>query len=218
MTSSPQLSNAGGVIEPRTPFARLCQASILLGKVIRHHYSPLQPEMHQFQHASELYLEASELARILTNEAEASHDYLLHAPGLAVCLSAIATLCDPYACTGNRPAQSNSPEEAAMIIQGIEGLKSVSSNTKDFAARIIECTSHSLDIDRVSPFIMDALYASAANFAWIVRESGDETSQIGLESIRGCLRRLASRYRAAEQYLRILEAQEFTYAVGSASS
>lgn len=218
MSTGPQATSSMGVMEPRTPFARLCQASVLLGKVIRHHYAPLIPEMHQFQHASELYLEASQLARVLTNEAESSHDYLLHAPGLAICLSALATLCDPYACTGNRPVQSNSAEEAAMIIQAIEGLKSVSANTKEFADRIIERTSHSLDIDRVSPFIMDALYASAANFAWIVRESGDETSQIGLESIRGCLRRLASRYRAADQYLRILEAQEFTYAVGSAGA
>jgi hypothetical protein len=65
---------------------------------------------------------------------------------------------------------------------------------------------------------MDSIYAAAANFAWLVRETGDENYQMALDSLRGCLRRFSSRWRNAGEYLRILEAKEFTYALGSASS
>jgi hypothetical protein len=133
---------------------------------------------------------------------------------MAICFSALCTLCDTYAC--HRPNASNSPEEATMQIQAIEGLKSVSASIKEFAEQIIARTQHSLDIDKISPFIMDALYAAAANFAWLVRESGAEDCQIALESIRHCLRRLGGRWRCAAEYLRILEAQEFTYAIAGA--
>jgi hypothetical protein len=105
-----------------------------------------------------------------------------------------------------------------MQIQAIEGLKTVSRSINDFAEQITASTPQPQDLDRVSPLIMDSLYAAAANYAWLVRESGDESSQMALESIRHCLRRLGARWRNAAEYLRILEAQEFTYAVGSAGS
>lgn len=105
-----------------------------------------------------------------------------------------------------------------MQVQAVEGLKTVSSSIKDFSEQIIARTPHSLDVDRLSPFIMDALYAAAANYAWLVRESGDEDCQAGLESMRHCLRRLGGRWRCASEMLRILEAQEFTYAIGGAGT
>jgi hypothetical protein len=30
------------------------------------------------------------------------------------------------------------------------------------------------DLDKISPIIIDALYSAAANYAWMVRESGDD--------------------------------------------
>lgn len=65
---------------------------------------------------------------------------------------------------------------------------------------------------------MDALYNAASTYAWSVRESGDESCQMALDSLRHCLRRLGARWRNAAEYLRILEAQEFTFAMGGASS
>jgi hypothetical protein len=182
-----------------------------MGKVLRHHLDQTTPETQLFLNASEMYLEISALARQLTQEAEASSDYLLHAAPMAICFSALCTLCDTYAC--HRAQQTHSSEEATMQIQAVEGLKSVSASIEEFAKQIIARTQHSLDIDKLSPFIMDALYAAAANFAWLVRESGAENCQIALESIRHCLRRLSGRWRCAAEYLRILEAQEFTYAI-----
>jgi len=47
-----------------------------------------------------------------------------------------------------------------------------------------------------------------------VRESGDEECQVALERIRHCLRRLGGRWKTALEFVRVLEAQEFTYAIG----
>jgi hypothetical protein len=214
MSTSPPFTTSSAISEQVDPFARLCQASHYLGKVLRHHLDLSTPETQLFLDASEIYLEISALARRITQEAESSSNYLVHAAPMAICFSALCTLCDTYAC--HRPNQSNSREEATMQVQAIEGLKSVSASVKEFAEQIISRTSHSLDVDKISPFIMDALYAAAANYAWLVRESGAEDCQIALESIRHCLRRLGGRWRCAAEYLRILEAQEFTYAIAGA--
>lgn len=214
MVNSPPLATSTAITENMDPFCRLCQASNYLGKVLRHHLDLNSSENQQFLNASELYLEISALARKITQEAESSSNYILHAAPMAICFSALCTLCDAYAC--HRPNHSNNAEEATMQLQAIEGLKSVSASAKEFAEQIITQTSHSLDIDRICPFIMDALYAAAANFAWLVRESGAEDCQLALESVRHCLRRLGGRWRCAAEYLRILEAQEFTYAIAGA--
>lgn len=218
MVPSPILGTSSTYAEPRSPFARLCQASILLGKVVRHHYMPLTPEIHQFHHASELYHEASELTRLLTRESEESSDYLLNTPALAICFSAISTLCDPYACVTHHTQNNNTPEESAMQVQAVEGIKSVSTSVKEMSVHVTERSQSALDIDRCSPFIFDALYAAAANFAWIARESGDPTSAESLEVIRQCLRQLGGRWKASSEYVRVLEAQGFTYAVGNVGS
>jgi hypothetical protein len=174
----------------------------------------MTPETELFKEASSLYLDLSELTRQLAKEASAAQDYMLLTAPMALCFSALCCLCDPYACHGLRP-QSNTQEESTMQIQAVEGLKTVSNSIKDFSEQISQRPTNSLEIDRVSLFIMDAIYAGAANFAWVVRESGDEESQNALDGIRHCLRRLSGRWRSVQEYLRVLEAQEFQYAVGS---
>lgn len=110
--------------------------------------------------------------------------------------------------------RSNSPEERAMITKAIEGLEHVAFAIKEFSRQIIDHTPHSLDIDRVSPLIMDTLYSAAADYAWRMAETTNETQarQEGLEVIRHCLQRLGSRFRNGAEFLRILEAQEFSLA------
>jgi hypothetical protein len=207
------------VSESVSPFTRLCQGSVMLGKVLRHHYAEDIPsETTRFGLASQLYIDCSILARKIDEEASESSEYLTLATPLALIYSTLAALCEPYTCPTKRAG--NSPpgvERAAMTVQALDGLKSVSNSSVEFADKLIKATPTQQDLDKVSPLIMDALYSAAANYAWLVRESGDQQYQAALDSIRHCLRRLGSRWRNAAEYLRILEAQEFTYAVGSAN-
>lgn len=167
-------------------------------------------------------MELSELARILVHEASDSQDYLSLASPMAITFSALAALCDPYACQSMRA--ENTPEGATMQIQAIEGIRSVSDSIRNFAQEISSLVlnnGHDPNHDprvmeRVSPLILDAFYSGASNFAWDVRESGNQSSEEGLGVIREALRGFTNRWRVAGEYLRVLEAQEFTYAVGHA--
>ena len=216
------------ISEPASTFARLCQAAHLTGRVLRHHRSKGTPEDELFREASSLYVELSDLARVLIDEASATQDYLSLVSPMAVTFSAIAALCDPYACQTMR-VENNTSEGATMQIQAIDGIRSVAESIRNFAQEITNLVSspspsnpshpshnslQSRELDKVSPLILDALYSGASNFAWDVRESGNASSEEGLGTIRECLRLFTSKWRCAGEYLRVLEAQEFTYAVG----
>jgi hypothetical protein len=217
MSHTLQRAVSSPVDDAVAPFPRLCQASVMLGKVLAHHHGEKIPsETARYNLASQLYLDVSILARKIVEEAAESNDYLSLAAPMALTFSALCILCDSYSCP--KACTPTSTEAAAMQVQAIDGLKTVSRSIVDFTEQINAATPLPHDLDRVSPMIMDALYSAAANYAWMVRESGDENSQMALESVRHCLRRLGTRWRNAAEYLRILEAQEFTYAVGSAGS
>ena len=216
MSTAPQALVGSPISDPVASFPRLCQATIMLGKVFSHNYGDDFPsETAQYEAATQLYSEASALAGKITEEAEADQDFFGHASALALTFSALCTLCDKY----SRPKGGKSPgnESSDMLVQAIEGLKTVSSSIVNFVNHIDVNTQTVQDLDRISPIIMDALYSAAANCAWMVRESGDEVYQNALDAIRICLRKLETRWRNAAEYARILEAQEFSYAVGSAS-
>ncbi|KAF8851607.1 hypothetical protein BDZ45DRAFT_631464 [Acephala macrosclerotiorum] len=206
--------------EPLAPFPRLCQAYILLGKVLAHNFGfklPLDKDQElqkpRFIEAAMLYEEISALARVLHDETNTATDYLSLAAPLALTYSAICALCDSYSCP--KGCTATTPEAAAMQGQALSGLKTVSGFIVEFSNRINANTPMPHDLDRVSPIIMDALYSGASNYAWLVREQGGEKYQEALDTIRYTLRRLGSRWRNAAEYLRLLDAREFTYAVGS---
>jgi hypothetical protein len=210
--------------EPAAPFPRLCQAAVLLGKICNHNYGEkLEPEAARFTRASELYSEVSALTGIISTEMAKSTDYLSLTAPLALTYSALCVLCGKYSFQSHSPLKSNhnttkSPEELAMQVKAVNGLKEVSGYIVRFAENISAATSTPHDLDRVNPIIMDSIYAAASHCAWMVRESGDESSQIALGTFRHVLGKLGSRWRNAAEYQRILEGREFMAAVEGAGS
>lgn len=211
MASQNPPSISSPMSDPLCPFARLCQASRLLGKVIRHHGQRDIQDTERFQQASDLYLELSDLARILVHQAAMPQEYLAFSTPMSVCFSALCALCDPYACHGSEDKPAT-PEQGKMQTQAVDGLKTVSSSIKEFSEHLVSQTMNNLDIERVSPFVMETLYTAGANFAWDVRESGNESAQESLDFMRQNLERFSDKWKSSQAYLRILEAQEFTYA------
>ena len=97
MSTAPQTLVGSPISEPVAPFPRLCQATIMLGKVFSHNYGDDFPsETAQYEAATQLYSEASALAGKITEEAEADQDFFGHASALALTFSALCTLCDKY--------------------------------------------------------------------------------------------------------------------------
>jgi hypothetical protein len=208
MTAARQALVGSPTSEPVTSFPRLCQAIIMMGKVFSHQYGDeFATEADQFKAASELYSEASALARKIQEEASTEQDFFGYASAIALAYSTLCILCEVYSCPkGN--CKSTGKESSEMQTQAIEGLKAVSGTIVNFVDHINTNTPLGQELDRTSPIIMDALYSAAANYAWMVRESGDEVYQNALDAIRICLRKLGTRWRNAAEYVRILEAQE----------
>jgi hypothetical protein len=201
-----------------SPFPRLCQASLMMGRVLTHHYGENSSvEKEHFSNASYLYSDICDLAHTLMDEAHNTGAELLSliAP-LGLTFSALCALCDKYSCP--KGCHPTTPEAAAMQAQAVDGLKTLSQSIVQLAGEINDAVLKPQDLDKISPIIMDALYAAAANYAWLVRESGAESSQVALDTIRYILRRLGTRWRNAAEYLRILEAKEFTWAMNNAGS
>ena len=199
---------------PFAPFPRLCQAYVLMGRAFFHHHGDQSSsESDHSRNASALYGDITALARKIADEAASSKDILSLAAPLALTFSTLCILYDPYSCSNGRT--TNDPEALAMQLKAVEGLKSVSATIVDFAGQLSTATPQPQDLDKLSPIVMDALYVSASNNALLVRESGNESNQAALESLRHTLRRFGTRWRNSAEYLRILEAQEFTYAVGT---
>lgn len=198
---------------PMAPFPRLCQVSIMLGKVLSHSShrwgGPKTVEPN-------LSADTSLLVQTIVDEANKSGDHLNLAAPLALAFSALCTLCDSY--SDPKGGVASAAEAAAMQAQSVEWRKSVSGMVLEFSDRINAATPLPHDLDRINPIIMAALYSAAANYGWFVREGGDETSQRASQSIRLSLRRFGTRWRNAAEYLRILEAQELTYTVGRVGS
>lgn len=183
----------------------------MIGKVMSHHYGPpIIAEDEKFQLASQLYIDISVLANKLSEEADTA-DFLSFSSPLALTFTALSTLCKRYSNPEKNCSKDGVPvSEAAITMksQAIDGIKTVSQSIVEFSQKLNNSTTTTQDFDRVSPIIMDALYAAAANYAWLVRESGEKSSQDALDSLRQCLRKLGSRWRIAAEHLRILEAQE----------
>lgn len=219
MSSSRQRLVSTPVSESVDPFPRLCQASLIMGRVLSHHYGEKIPSDNaKFGLANQLYGDISTLARKLQEEADITLDYLSLTPALSLTYNTLFVLCEEYSCPDKTGCNTVSAEKADMQNKAVDGLKTVASSVVDFAQRINAATQDPRDLDRLSPTIMDSIYAAAANFAWLVRETGDENHQMALDSLRHCLRRFGTRWKNASEYLRILEAKEFTYAVGSAAT
>lgn len=193
----------------------------MLGKVLRHRYNEkISSKTNGFTAASDLYVELSILERRILEEAASSSDYFTLAAPLSIILGALSQLCLIYSCPASNTEMDKAASKEAIEMQAraIDGHKAVTRSVSDLVDHIHNTTQSPQDLGKVSPIIMGAMYKAAANYAWMVRENGDENSQVALDAIRHCFRRLGSRWRNAAEYLRILEAQEFTYAVGSAGS
>ncbi|KAH8648029.1 hypothetical protein BGZ60DRAFT_391025 [Tricladium varicosporioides] len=200
--------------DPVGPFPRLCQASVMMGKVLIHNFDETEaPESEKFNTATRLYLEGSQLAKRLTDEFEVSGHHVSLAAPLALAFIALCALCDPYSCPQQFGNDRPSDEAQQMVKQAIDGLTTVSSSVHDFAKKLEGGPGQIEDLNRVSPIMMGCLYAAATNFAWFVREKGAREYQNALEDLRVALRKYSARWRNAAEYVRLLDGQEFSYAV-----
>ncbi|RMY02567.1 hypothetical protein D0867_10998 [Hortaea werneckii] len=210
-------------IEARTnvaPFARTCQAAHLLGRVSQHindHADPSDADFH-FQEADQLQRAASALLAIVQQEHSETESSLRHRhfSAMALCCSALLALYDVHSCIETEAIDSGGRDKGArMELQqiAIDGFKRVSAVTLDLAEEIQQ-TMATQGLDRISPFVMNALYQAAGTYAWYARENGSASHLGALQKIRDVMALLGPRWRVADDYLELLKDTEFEHGGG----
>ena len=197
MTANELLLVSSSPSAKAAPFARTCQASHLLGKVL-HHINDTDMELNfRFEQANQLNRTVRALANLLPDEA--FEEDVLNAPTLctamAICYSALLKLYDTYSCTG-----SSIPRMTAAHVEiqesAISGLKEISAEVLRFCKRL-RSFSELNGLAKMSPLIADCLYQAAANYSWYVKESGDQESLARLQEIKSILVMIEPQWKVA---------------------
>lgn len=186
------------------PFARTCQSSHLLGKVIRHLNDTHLPIDYKFDEALQLNRTIRALASLLPNEAEDDDPTVRPTlcTSMAICYSALLTLYDAYSCTER--TIPNGPESQLVIQkESIDGIADISATVMHLARRIRSFIDRA-GLSRLSPLTIDCLYQAAANYAWYVRESSDPACGERLAELKELLIICDRRWRVAGQYLSLI--------------
>ncbi|KAI9836990.1 MAG: hypothetical protein M1819_000639 [Sarea resinae] len=191
------------------PFARTCQASHLLGRVIRHLNDRTVNRSILLAEATQLERTVRALSLLLSDEFQEHHTAV--STPMAICYSALMAIYDAYACHEANDVE-NTPEEIGMQGNAIGGLKTMTKEIMILARHLRE-TLAADGTAWVSPLVTDCLYQAAANYAWLVRETHNSENAEALNEIKATLAVIDRRWRVAGEYIKILEANEFTYAV-----
>jgi len=181
------------------PFARTCQATHLLGRLVRLLNDQLLDAPLRFTEALQLHRTLRAFANLLPDEVRQSPARF--GTPLALCYGALIHLCDPFACTESNRGE-HTVEETEMQTTAIAGLKSTAADVLQFShlVRMTMATNPSA----TSPFIGDCLYQAAATYAWLVHESGARDMVESYHILKDVLATMNCRWAVAGQYLDIL--------------
>lgn len=162
LVAAPLALSASQTIQA-APFARTCQASHLMGKVIRHIDDKSLPCEYRFPEALQLTRTMRALADVIPHDVD-EQDPSMQPPlctAAAICYSSLLTLYDAYSCTGRRD-EDLSEDQLIVQKESIDGLRDYSERVLVMARRvraIIERHGPS----GLSPMIIDSVYQGAAN-------------------------------------------------------
>ncbi|PGH11969.1 hypothetical protein AJ79_04556 [Helicocarpus griseus UAMH5409] len=174
------------------PFARACQASYLMGKVIEHKNDRELVAPFRHTNALQLHRTISALSSLLAGEFEMTPGRLSTA--MALCFSAILDLYEPYCCDLTNEGQ-NTVEGTEMQAVAIDRVKAISQEIVQFG----QCLSRTLayDVSTVSPLACDCLYQGLATLMWFEKETGDAQWSHSAAQMAGLLQKINERWGIA---------------------
>lgn len=202
------------------PFARLCQAALILGKVLEHRGHKEQ----SMQDVAQLLLEAKQLHRTLELlEASLEPSSPAHSPGsgssqaenpnltaLAFCSCARFLLYNQYAC--NEPDGGVARERVALETEmqhtSMEGIKVLATKTVPRIVYGLEQIAVSAMSEaagaRLTPLVFPCLYHAATECAWFIKEDHEQSMYQALRDIVQGIQLLSRSWRTGgELFVRL---------------
>ncbi|KAI5460552.1 hypothetical protein BGZ63DRAFT_509973 [Mariannaea sp. PMI_226] len=201
-----------------SPFARTCQASHLLSRVLRHVNDRDANDEFRYQEASQLHRTLQALCTTIATESESmfekSSDTMAKLPlftANALCYSALLCLYELYCCAeGADPSQYSHPAFIEMQRLGIAGVKETSYNVYRFSQNI-KSVAELGGMLKMSPLVCDCLYQAAANYAWLAGETSSEDDISKLATIKNVLGMLGKRWKLAGEYKNMIDHYEQSF-------
>ncbi|KXJ91363.1 hypothetical protein Micbo1qcDRAFT_204613 [Microdochium bolleyi] len=203
--------------EAQPAFARLGQAAIIAGQVIRH------TQKATGQKVTGEHFDCAEVARLTTmaqclcasvfaDLAAAPSSYWILVPSRSLALSSVMSLLKTYSFVGTVPSVPNvldparSDEELALQVNSTDGLRSTAIHVAEHTKGLLALASREEDLVKVSPFVLDSMYQSASTLSWL-ETGGGGLGPLGSETNAQTLLEIGGRWHLGLEYLRCLEDQ-----------
>lgn len=184
-------------------FAKTCQASHVLGLILRHRDDRNNNSINaQFRlsEARQLHLTLVALNRHLAQNRHALVDDSNTDIAAALCYSARIILYGMYACNEHYD-QPRLPDEAVLQQESMEGLKEVTRGVYQLAQKVlgVAVATDNLLLSK-SLLVCHCLYQASSECAWFIREDQRVEEVACLEAMVVLLRAIGKKWRIASKY------------------
>lgn len=199
------LAVSGDTTLPAPAFARTCQASHLLSRVLAHIYCGPSPT-----NAAQYYSQSFLLHQVLSSfhealgqelQTEDLSTFMALSTAMGICISATIALYDAHSCADlDDPSGVGIPEQLKIQGVALSGLHEIGASVCEFASRIsVAVTSSTSCAAMLSPFVCEAFYAAAKQFLWYIRETGKLELLATVNILTEALQLLGQRWHVASK-------------------
>ncbi|KAF4430509.1 fungal specific transcription factor [Fusarium acutatum] len=206
----------------QSPFARLCQASMYLGRAISYARDNSAMTSSRIEQIMSLADEVSDLGAIVDNETTAlspGKGIILLAPR-CIARSALFVALDRFTCPEKisaEPGYVDSPgdktqKELELQRQSMHIIEQASEQLHTLGMELLPTlrTEGISPMSKVSPFMLDSIYAGAATFHWLLGEGGNEVYRTAAADLDMFLETISSRWRLGSTYREMLKIHDVT--------
>ncbi|KAL3479386.1 hypothetical protein BJX99DRAFT_78198 [Aspergillus californicus] len=200
--------SSGNNIDTLTPFARLAQASNLLGRVIRHCNDTTLQLGFVIEDFEALYQALYSLLELLPAPQQAMEiDGII---ARTICYSALFKLSDHHSCDMfSEDTSSLDPTAAPRIRACMQKSLHIIKDISEQVTALLQGVGGFLirdpgTLSRVSPFMLHCFYTCAQNVAWMALETDSPRYLTGRAVCEEVLGILGKRWRVAGVYLELL--------------
>ena len=180
---------------PAGCYARLCQTSHLLGRIMQHLNNHIRDDDSRFQEVIQLNRSLQELSVVISAELNEEQSMALHS-AIALCYSGMMILNKPYSGIEPIGILTSLVIPAEFRHHALATLRLAAKETSNFVATLYAYLTGLTD--QLSPFIAQCLYQAVTTYAWFSREAPRDLDILNaMEFLRDALRKFERRWKIA---------------------
>ncbi|KAE8356375.1 fungal-specific transcription factor domain protein [Aspergillus coremiiformis] len=206
MMTPERVSLSSRSTNPVSPFARLAQASNLLGRVIRHCNETTLELSYVLEDFDTLCQTISSLLDLLSID-NRNPSMEIHL-AIGICFSAVFRLADHHSCDMfNEEGQYLELDAAPRVHECTRRSLQMTKDTCERVVSLVQDIGKRLTqsaLENASPLMLQCIYSSASNLSWMALETNNVQYTAGKLICEEILRAMNSRWKVAGVYLELL--------------